>query len=102
MMSARIRGSSWWAGRRRRRAKYLMEQTFGTALKEGWHGLRDVATAREASTYVQDPKRPEKHGAQRALMMICDGLMGAHRVAAELQPRREGSASGRVGLRTMT
>lgn len=71
-------------------SKYLMEQTFGTALHEGWHGIRDVATAREASTYVSDPKRPEKHGAQKgAHDDLLIAAMGAHRVMAELQPRTE-------------
>lgn len=69
--------------------KPLMEMTFGTALKEGTHGLRDVATAREATTYVRDPKNAAKHGAQRGsfddLLMA---FMGCHRMAAELQPRR--------------
>jgi hypothetical protein len=69
-------------------SKYLMEQTFGSALSEGWHGLRDVATAREFSTYVRDPKRPTSHGAQPgAHDDLAISFMGAHRVAAELRPR---------------
>jgi hypothetical protein len=70
------------------RTKPLMEATFGAMLKSGEHGLRDIATAREATTYVQDPKNPVKHGAQKGahddLLMA---IMGAHRVAAELRPR---------------
>lgn len=70
------------------RTKPLMEQTFGQALREGTHGLRCVQTAREASTYVQDPKNPARHGAQAGahddLLMA---FMGSHRVAAELRPR---------------
>lgn len=69
-------------------SKPLMEQTFGQALREGTHGLRCVATGREATTYVEDPKNPAKHGAQKGahddLLMA---FMGAHRVAAELRPR---------------
>jgi hypothetical protein len=69
-------------------SKYLMEQTFGSALSEGWHGLRDVPTAREFSTYVRDPKRPTSHGAQPgAHDDLAISFMGAHRVAAELRPR---------------
>lgn len=71
-------------------SKRLMEMTFGTALKEGWHGLRDVPTGREFTTYVQDQKNPEKHGAQKgAHDDLAISFMGVHRVAAELQPRRE-------------
>lgn len=71
-------------------SKRLMEQTFGAALKEGWHGLRDVQTGREFTTYVQDAKNPEKHGAQKgAHDDLAISFMGVHRVAAELQPRRE-------------
>jgi hypothetical protein len=69
-------------------SKNLMEQVFGAALKEGWHGLRCVLTAREATTYVQDPKRPTHHGAQKGShddLLIA--AMGAHRVMAELRPR---------------
>ena len=70
------------------RTKPLMEQTFGQALREGTHGLRCVQTAREANTYVIDPKNPAKHGAQAGahddLLMA---YMGAHRVAAEYRPR---------------
>jgi hypothetical protein len=70
-------------------SKPLMETTFGTALREGWHGLRCLQTAREFSTYVQDPKRPEKHGAQKgAHDDLAISYMGVQQVAAELQPRR--------------
>jgi hypothetical protein len=78
------------------RTKPLMEQTFGQALREGTHGLRCVPTAREASTYVQDPKNPARHGAQAGahddLLMA---FMGAHRVAAELRPRDPGKRRSR-------
>lgn len=68
------------------RTKPLMEQTMGQALKEGTHGLRDVATARQFTTYVEDDRG--RHGAQRGthddLVM---SYMGAVRIAAELKPR---------------
>jgi hypothetical protein len=74
------------------RTKPLMEQTFGQALKEGTHGLRCVETAREGTTYVQDPKNAAKHGARPGthddLLMA---VMGAHRVASELKPRVPGA-----------
>jgi hypothetical protein len=70
------------------RTKPLMEQTFGQALREGEHGLRCVSTARQFTTYVEDPKNPAKHGAQAGshddLVM---SFMGVVRVAAELRPR---------------
>jgi hypothetical protein len=70
------------------RTKPLMETTFGALLKTGDHGLRDPATARELTTYVEDPKNPAKHGAQKGthddLLMAA---MGAQRVAAEMAPR---------------
>lgn len=66
--------------------KVLMEQSFGEALKDGTHGCRDVPTAREATTYVEDEKN--RHGAQKGtnddLLMA---FMGAHRIASELRPR---------------
>lgn len=84
------------------RTKPLMEQTFGQALKEGSHGLRDVVTGREFTTYVEDPKNPAKHGAQKgAHDDLVMSFMGAHRVAAELRPRdpnarRDRSVRGRT------
>ena len=78
--------------------KPLLELTFGIVLKTGEHGVRDVQTAREATTYVEDPKNRAKHGAQPgAHDDLLLGIMGAHRVAAELQPRRPGKGSGRMG-----
>lgn len=75
--------------------KPLLEQTFGQALKDGDHGLRDVATGREFTTYVEDPKNPAKHGAQKgAHDDLAISFMGAHRVAAELRPR-DAAALGR-------
>jgi hypothetical protein len=68
------------------RTKPLMEMTFGTMLKEGVHGLRDVPTARQFTTYVETDRG--KHEAQRGthddLVM---GYMGAQRVASEMVPR---------------
>jgi hypothetical protein len=70
------------------RTKPLMEQTFGQMLRAEEHGIRDVLTAREYSTYVEDPKNPAKHGAQKgAHDDLAMSFMGAHRVAAELRPR---------------
>jgi hypothetical protein len=68
-----------------------MEQTFGQALREGTHGLRCVPTAREASTYVQDPKNPAKHGAQAGAH---DDLLMAFMGGA---PRRGGAPATRSG-----
>jgi hypothetical protein len=68
--------------------KPLMEQTFGQALRDDVHGLRDPATAREFTTYVEDPKNPARHGAQKGAhddLAVC--WMGAYRVASELKPR---------------
>lgn len=80
------------------RSKPLMEQTFGQALKAGEHGLRDVPTGREFTTYVEDPKNRAKHGAQKgAFDDLAVSFMGAHRVASELQPLPpRGSGPGRV------
>jgi hypothetical protein len=68
------------------RTKPLMEMTFGTMLKEGVHGLRDVPTARQFTTFVETDRG--KHEAQRGthddLVM---GYMGAQRVASEMVPR---------------
>jgi hypothetical protein len=73
------------------RTKPLMEQTMGQALREGTHGIRCVMTAREFSTYVQDPKNPARHGAQAgAHDDMAMAMMGVHRVAAELRPRDPG------------
>jgi hypothetical protein len=73
------------------RTKPLMEQTMGDAFLDGSHGLRDVPTARQFTTYVEDPKNPAKHGAQTGTFDdLVMSWMGAQRVAAELQPRREG------------
>jgi hypothetical protein len=72
------------------RTKPLMEQTMGEAFREGTHGIRDVHTARQFTTYVEDPKNPAKHGAQAgAFDDLALSWMGVMRVAAELQPRRE-------------
>jgi hypothetical protein len=69
-----------------RPSKVLMEQTFGEALKDGWHGLRDVPTGREFTTYVEDEKN--RHGAQKGTNDdLAVSFMGAHRVAQELRPR---------------
>lgn len=84
------------------RTKPLLEMTFGQALKEGTHGIRDIPTAREFTTYVES--RPGKHEAQPgAFDDLAMSYMGAVRVASELKPRdpsRKPSGSGgrrRVG-----
>jgi hypothetical protein len=78
--------------------KPLLEQTFGQVLKDGDHGLRDVATGREFTTYVEDPKNPAKHGAQKgAHDDLAISFMGAHRVAAELRPRDAGPVRSSTG-----
>lgn len=68
------------------RTKPLMEQTMGQAFKEGTHGMRDVATARQFTTYVETDRG--KHEAQKGthddLVMA---YMIATRVAFELKPR---------------
>jgi hypothetical protein len=65
------------------RTKPLMEVTFGSALKEGVHGLRDVPTARQFTTYVEDDKG--NHGAQRGTFDdLVMAYMGAQRVASEM------------------
>jgi hypothetical protein len=77
------------------KSKPLMEQTFGAALKAGEHGLRDVVTGREFTTYVEDPKNRARHGAQKgAYDDLAIAFMGAHRVAAELRPRDPLAGSG--------
>jgi hypothetical protein len=69
-----------------RPSKVLMEQTFGQALKDGSHGLRDVPTGREFTTYVEDEKN--RHGAQKGTNDdLAVSFMGVHRVADELRPR---------------
>lgn len=79
------------------RTKPLMEQTFGAALGEGTHGMRDVLTGREFTTYVEDDRG--RHGAQPgAHDDLAMSYMGVHRVAAELRPRdltRKKSGRGR-------
>lgn len=79
------------------RTKPLMEQTMGQALKEGTHGMRDLATARQFTTYVEDDRG--RHGAEKGsyddLLM---SWMGALRVAStELKPR---ATSGKRRRRT--
>jgi hypothetical protein len=54
-----------------RRTKPLMEMTFGQALKDETHGLRDVTTAREISTYVEDPKNRRSTARRRARSTTC-------------------------------
>lgn len=71
------------------KTKPLMEQTMGQALKEGTHGLRDMPTARQLTTYVEDDRG--RHGAEKGsyddLLMA---WMGALRVASmELKPRAQ-------------
>jgi hypothetical protein len=79
-------------------SKPLLEQTFGQVLRDGDHGLRDVATGREFTTYVEDPKNPAKHGAQKgAYDDLAISFMGVHRVAAELRPRVPGGARSVAG-----
>ena len=76
--------------------KPLLEQTFGQLLKEGADGLRDPATAREYTTYVEDPKNRARHGAQKGSFDdLAVSFMGVQRVAAELRPREPGKKSSR-------
>lgn len=71
------------------RTKPLLELTFGQVLRAGEHGLRDPLTGREFTTYVEDPKNPAKHGAQKGTHDdLAVAFMGVHRVAAELRPRQ--------------
>lgn len=70
-------------------SKPLMELTFGELLKAEEDGLRDVATAREFTTYVEIDRG--KHGAQKgAYDDLAMAYMGAQRVALELSPRAPG------------
>jgi hypothetical protein len=76
-------------------SKPVMEATFGAALQEGTHGLRDPRTARELSTYVITEKG--KHEAQEGehddrlvTAMIC------HRVMEVVRPPRAGKRKGRL------
>jgi hypothetical protein len=86
------------------RTKPLMEQTFGQALKEGTHGMRDVLTGREFTTYVETERG--KHQAQKgAFDDLAMSYMGVHRVAAELRPRdpnRKRSGRGRSVVDPLT
>jgi len=69
------------------RTKPLLEQTMYDVLKDGTHGIRDVGTAREFTTYVSDERG--NHGAQKG--SYDDRLMaymGAVRLAHELAPIR--------------
>ena len=79
------------------RTKPMMEATFGQVLKEEEHGLRDPATGREFTTYVEDAKNPVKHGALKGSHDdLVISFMGAHRVAGELKPRDPGTKAGKV------
>jgi hypothetical protein len=46
-------------------SKPLLEQTFGQALKDGDARAAGRVDGREFTTYVEDPKNPAKHGAQK-------------------------------------
>jgi hypothetical protein len=79
-----------------RKTKPLMELAMGTALQEDSHGIRDVLTARELTTYVSDEKG--RHG---ALAGAHDDLliaaMGCHRVMDVVRPRDfSAPAAGRL------
>ena len=70
-------------------SKPLMELTFGELLKAEDDGIRDVATAREFTTYVELDRG--KHGAQKgAYDDLAMAYMGVQRVALELTPRAAG------------
>lgn len=68
------------------RTKPLLEQTMGQAFKDGSHGIRDLPTARQFTTYVETDKG--KHEAQKGtnddLVMV---TMIAKRVCFELKPK---------------
>lgn len=83
------------------RTKPLMEQTFGQTLADETllGGIRDVATGREFTTYVEDDRG--RHGAQKgAHDDLAISMMGVQRVASELRPRDPGkqrrSGRGRI------
>lgn len=70
-------------------SKPLMEATFAAALQEETHGLRDVETARQLSTYIisEKGKHEAQHGEYDDLLV---GAMIAHQVMELLRPPRAG------------
>lgn len=70
-------------------SKPVMEATFATALQQETHGLRDVETARQLSTYVitEKGKHEAQHGEHDDLLVAA---MGAHQVMDLLRPPRAG------------
>jgi hypothetical protein len=69
--------------------KPAMEATFGSALQDGTHGTRDIATARQLTTYVSDERG--RHGALDG--EYDDRLMAtmiAHQVMELVRPPRRG------------
>ncbi len=72
-------------------SKPAMEATFGSALQEGTHGLRDLRTARQLSTYVIDDRgrHGAVHGEHDDRLMAC---MIAHRVIETVRAPRPGGA----------
>ena len=82
--------------------KPAIEATFGQALMDGTHGLRDLRTARQLSTYVVDEKG--RHGATHG--EHDDRLMAAmiaHRIMeTERAPRRAGARALRKPVDELT
>jgi hypothetical protein len=70
-------------------SKPVMEATFATALAEETHGLRDMETARQLSTYVitEKGKHEAQHGEHDDLLVAA---MIAHQVMDLLRPPRAG------------
>lgn len=73
--------------------KPALEATFGEALSEGTHGLRDPRTARELSVYVitERGRHEAQHGEHDDRLM---SAMIAKRVMETERPRRKGAARG--------
>jgi hypothetical protein len=76
-------------------SKPVMEATFAAALQDGTHGLRDIQTARQLSTYVITEKG--KHEAQEGEHddRVVTAMI-AHQIMELLRPPRSGKREKRV------